>query len=98
MPPQYTRREIAKLALLAFPAAGAFSIINSLGAAEPAASGAPAPRAAKPNSKVNGVQIGLNVPYSFGNNNLPGDETLARCLQLGVSALELRSQIGRAHV
>jgi sugar phosphate isomerase/epimerase len=90
MPHRYTRREIAKLALLALPAAGAFSLVNSLRAAE-AASAIPAP-AGKPNSKVNGVQIGLNVPYSFGNNNLPGDETLARCLQLGVSALELRSQ------
>ena len=46
----------------------------------------------KPNSKINGVQIGLNVPYSFGDNLLSGDETLKNCVQLGVSAVELRSQ------
>ena len=46
----------------------------------------------KPDSKVSGVQIGLNVPYSFGNNNLSGQETLDKCVQLGVSAVELRSQ------
>lgn len=92
MPHQYTRREIAKLALLALPAAGACSLVHSLGAAEAApAAPAAAPRP-KPNSKVNGVQIGLNVPYSFGNNNLNGEDTLRNCLQLGVSGLELRSQ------
>ena len=47
---------------------------------------------ARPNSKFAGVQIGLNVPYSFGSNALSGDETLERCLQLGISAVELRSQ------
>jgi len=46
----------------------------------------------KPNSKFNGVQIGLNVPYSFGNNLMPADETLRNVVQLGVSAVELRSQ------
>ena len=46
----------------------------------------------KPNSKINGVQIGLNVPYSFGNNVMPSDETLRNCVQLDVSAVELRSQ------
>ena len=39
-----------------------------------------------------GVQIGLNVPYSFGNNNMSADEVLRNCVQLGVGALELRSQ------
>jgi sugar phosphate isomerase/epimerase len=47
---------------------------------------------AKPDSKINGVQIGLNVPYSFDNNLMPADETLRNCVQLGVSAVELRSQ------
>ena len=47
---------------------------------------------ARPDSKFAGVQIGLNVPYSFGSNALSGDETLERCLQLGISAVELRSQ------
>ncbi len=39
-----------------------------------------------------GVQIGLNVPYSFGNNNMSADEVLRNCVQLGVRELELRSQ------
>ena len=45
-----------------------------------------------PNSKVSGVQIGLNVPYNFGGRTMDGDEVLRRCLQLGVNAIELRSQ------
>lgn len=47
---------------------------------------------ARPDSKLAGVQIGLNVPYSFGSNALSGEETLDRCLELGISAVELRSQ------
>ena len=43
-------------------------------------------------SRAAGVQIGLNVPYSFGNNNMSGDDVLKNCLTLGVGALELRSQ------
>ena len=39
-----------------------------------------------------GIQIGLNVPYSFGNNNMSADEVLKNCVSLGVTALELRSQ------
>src|SRR5689334_10968113 len=48
--------------------------------------------AAKPDSKVAGVQIGLNVPYNFGTRTMDGDEVLRRCVDLGVSAVELRSQ------
>ena len=77
----YSRRQLAKLALAAVPASQLFPAIHLLQAAE-----------SKPNSKVAGVHIGLNVPYSFGNNNMSGDETLQRVLQLGVSGLELRSQ------
>jgi sugar phosphate isomerase/epimerase len=47
---------------------------------------------AKPNSKVNGVQLGLNVPYSFGKADMTGDEILAKCLLLNLSSLELRAQ------
>lgn len=46
----------------------------------------------KPNSKVNGVQIGLNVPYSFGNPIMSGEDILKNCIQLGLSAVELRTQ------
>jgi hypothetical protein len=76
----YTRRELGKLALAGVPAAGIL-LKSDAGIA-----------AGKPNSKWAGVQVGLNVPYSFGNNMMTGDETLDRCLQLGVSAVELRSQ------
>ena len=56
--------------------------------------GLPAARflsAIRPHSAA-GLQIGLNVPYSFGNNNMPADEVLKNCVALGVTALELRSQ------
>jgi hypothetical protein len=47
---------------------------------------------AKPNSLWGGVQVGINVPYSYGNNNLSADETLNNTVQLGLSAVELRTQ------
>src|ERR1035437_832869 len=47
---------------------------------------------AKPNSKFGGVQIGINVPYSYGNNNMSADETLNNTVQLALSAVELRTQ------
>ena len=70
-----------QLALAALPAAGLLAIPSRLGAAE-----------AKPNSKVAGVQIGLNVPYSFGSGVTDGDEILKNCVQLGLSGVELRAQ------
>src|SRR5262245_20306505 len=48
--------------------------------------------ASTPDSKVAGVQIGLNVPYNFGTRMMEGDEVLRRCVDLGISAVELRSQ------
>jgi hypothetical protein len=83
----YTRREFARLALAALPAAGMLSLPPSLVGADSAAKSA-----GKPNSKVAGVQIGINVPYSFGGNAVSGDETLAKCVQLGISGVELRAQ------
>jgi len=71
------------LALAALPGAALLSTANPLRAEE-----APA----KPNSKVAGVQIGLNVPYSFANPTMSGDEVLQNCVQLGLSAVELRAQ------
>jgi sugar phosphate isomerase/epimerase len=47
---------------------------------------------AKPNSKVNGVQIGMNVPYNFGGTSMPAEEVIAKSIQCGVSALECRTQ------
>src|SRR3954467_13447566 len=83
----YTRREFTKLALAALPAAGALSILPSLGAAEK-----PAKPSGKPNSKFAGTCIGLNVPYSFSNPGRSGDEVLANCVQVVVSGVELRAQ------
>jgi sugar phosphate isomerase/epimerase len=83
----YTRRDFAKLALAALPAAGALSALSRLNAAEKSAT-----PLGKPNSKVKGVQIGLNVPYSFGPAPLTPDEILANCVQLGLSGIELRTQ------
>jgi sugar phosphate isomerase/epimerase len=82
----YTRRDFAKFALGAVPAAGLLSGLNALAAeGSRKASG-------KPNSKFAGVQIGLNVPYSFSNPSMSGDEVLQNCVQLGISAVELRTQ------
>jgi hypothetical protein len=76
----YTRRDFAKLAIAVVPAAHLI---------------APAPRAfaqGKPNSKVRGVTIGMNVPYNFGGRSAPVDEIIQNCVKLGVSAVELRTQ------
>ena len=74
----YTRRELGKLALTALPAA---TLLRSGAFAQ-----------AKPNSKVRGVMIGMNVPYNFGGRSAPVDEIIDKCVQLGVSGLELRTQ------
>ena len=52
----------------------------------------PATLLAKPDSKWGGVQIGINVPYSY--RGLPGDadHILEYTTGLGLSAVELRSQ------
>lgn len=70
------------MALAALPAVGMSGFLGQLNAAE----------SGKPNSKVKGVQLGLNVPYSFGSPLMSGEEVLKNCLQLGVSGLELRTQ------
>lgn len=53
---------------------------------------APAALLAKPNSKFGGVQIGINAPYSF--RGMPGgaDDVQRYCIEVGLSAVELRSQ------
>ena len=79
----YTRREFTKLALTALPAAGMFSALKPLRAAD---------SVGKPNSRVAGVHIGLNVPYSFGGRTMAGDEILKNCRELNLSAVELRAQ------
>ncbi len=83
----YSRREFAKLSLAALPGAGLLSTLSRMTAAEIA--GTPV---GMPNSKVAGVQIGLNVPYSFGDGKMSGDQILKNCVQLGLSGVELRTQ------
>lgn len=78
--PRYTRRDFTKIALATLPAAGLL--------AAPALRAAPA----KPDSKFAGVQVGLNVPYSFRDPSMTGDDILRNCVQLGLSAVELRAQ------
>jgi len=77
-----TRRDFAKRSLAALPAFGLFFTLSRLGAAE----------TSRPNSKFAGVQVGLNVPYSFSNATMSGDDILKNCVQLGLSAVELRTQ------
>src|SRR3954468_15094948 len=76
----FTRRDLGKL-ILTVPAAGL--LVNDNLAAM---------FAAKPDSKWAGVQIGINVPYNYGARTMPVDEVIAKTAQLGVSAVELRSQ------
>ena len=79
---ELTRRELGKL-MLTVPAAGLLP--RGVFGAQ-----------AKPNSKWAGVQVGLNVPYNFNSGalarTLPADETLQKTVQLGISAVEMRSQ------
>ncbi len=76
---EYTRRDFGKAVLASVPAVAALS-------AHPLAQ-------AKPNSKWAGVQIGMNVPYSWGAGNfLSVDEVIKRSVALGLSGLELRAQ------
>ncbi len=61
-----------------------------------ALAGATSPRlAAKPNSLIGGVQIGA-ITYSF--RALPGgaEETLKYCLDCGIGAIELMSNVAEA--
>jgi sugar phosphate isomerase/epimerase len=76
---EYTRRELGKL-VLTLPLAGLLPRDVFAG------------WQAKPNSKWAGVQVGMNVPYNFGSRDLAIDETLAKTVALGISAVELRSQ------
>jgi len=78
----YTRRQLAQIALAAFPAA---HLLKPSGAFARA-------RQARPDSKVAGVQIGMNVPYNFGGRPMPIEDIIRNCVQLGVSGVELRTQ------
>ena len=72
----YTRREMGRLAL-AVPAAG---LTPALLAAQ-----------GKPDSKIQGVQIGVIGPYAFQGMARTADEILKACVDLGISAIELQN-------
>jgi len=82
-----TRRDFAKLSLAALAGAGLLPAVDLLHAADDSK-----PLPARPNSKVAGVQLGINVPYSFAAPKMSGDDVLKNCVQLGISAVELRTQ------
>src|SRR5213083_1854224 len=81
---QYTRRELGKLALSAIPAA---SLLPRFAVA-----------AERPNSTVNGITIGMNVPYNFGQQATTAEDILQRTMQLGVSGVELRARPVEAYM
>jgi len=83
----YSRREFAKVSTVALAGVCLFPKLNGLRAEE-----MPVKQLPKPDSKFAGVQIGINVPYSFGDASMSGDDVLNNCLQLGLSAVELRTQ------
>lgn len=47
---------------------------------------------AKPNSNFGGVQVGINIPYSFHGLPSNADQILDYLAQTGISAVELRTQ------
>ena len=79
----YSRREFGKLALTAVPAAG--WLTKSNGFLEAAA------RAAKPDSVVGGVRIGVIAPYSFHNMPSDAESLLKDIVALGIGACELQA-------
>src|SRR4051812_38153622 len=76
----YSRRQFSKISLAAVSAVAFGNVLPLTLGAE------------KPKSKVAGVQIGLNVPYSFANATMSGQDILKNCVQLGISGVELRTQ------
>jgi len=90
----YTRREVGKLALTAIPAAG------MLGRSQPVfADEAQANRPlTKPNSLINGVQIGVIIPYSFGQEGGDAANLLWNVVKAGISAVELQAPPAEAFV
>lgn len=78
-----TRRELGQLALGAMAA-------GPLSAAAPVTAAA---QAAKPNSVLGGVQIGVIAPFSFMNEAPDAASILTHAVQLGINAVELQSTV-----
>lgn len=79
----YTRRDLGKLALAAIPGT------MFIGAATPAAG---LTAQTKPDSRWNGVQVGIIAPYAFQGTASTAQDILTRTVELGLSAIELQSE------
>ena len=80
---RYTRRDFGKMALATVPAAGLAPVARLMGAA-------------KPNSTFGGVQIGI-ITYSFRSLSGTAEDTLKYCLDCGISAVELMSNVAETY-
>jgi sugar phosphate isomerase/epimerase len=78
-----SRREFGKCAL-ALPGLGVLARVEGLSAAR---------QLPKPNSVFGGVIIGVNSPYSFGNEATDAGSILRAHVQVGASAVELRADV-----
>ena len=87
----YTRRDVGKIALSAIPAA---ALLNKTTAADAAV----VQSQARPNSLINGVQIGVIIPYSFGQEGGDAANLLWNVVKLGISAVELQAPPAEAFV
>ena len=85
---RYARRELLKLGLGAVPLTYFLANRTSLLTATAAAATA---TATKPNSKFNGVQIGIIAPYSFRGLPSTAEDLLRNMVDLGLSAVELQN-------
>src|SRR5712692_3173091 len=74
-----TRREFGKLTLASLPAAIVLGRAESIFGAV----------AQKPNSMIAGVQIGVIVPYSFGQEASDAETILKYVTQIGISGVEM---------
>jgi sugar phosphate isomerase/epimerase len=81
----YSRRDLGKLALGAVP--GVMLAGSAPLQAVAAAQGA------KPNSLFGGVQIGIIAPYAFQGAASTLEQVLARTIEVGLSAVELRGDL-----
>src|SRR6058998_3789447 len=85
---RYARRELLKLGLGAVPLTYFLANRTSLLTATPTAA---TPATTKPNSKFNGVQIGIIAPYSFRGLPSTAEDLLRHMVELGLSAVELQN-------
>ena len=81
--PFCTRREFARLSLAALPGAAWLSSVNRLAP--------PNNRKGSQIPKCVACKSGLMCRYSFANQTMSGDEILRKCVQLGISGVELRN-------